>query len=184
MVSAVAGLAALSGVARAQGTACSNATLAGDYAFSIQGEQLGIVTGTAANQTLHLFGIPVLVNGVAMASFDGTGKFTQVDFVVQNGIKRPGDTISTGFDDSETGTYTVNPDCTGTFTVNAGGSAITVMFVVAGQGNEIHTVVSALHAPAAPPTADGTACGLGGCDLGVNIRSDGVKVAGSQGGAQ
>jgi len=174
-------LPALNGAASAQVTdldGCSNATLQGDYGFSIQGQFDGIVTleGMPPAPVLHPFASPIPINGLAMQNFHGDGTFTQVDFVMQDGIKRPGATISTGFDDNESGPYTVYPDCTGTFTIMAGPVTVTVMFVLARRGNEIHTVVKALHVPAAPPAADETTCGGGGCDLGVNIRSDGVKL--------
>jgi hypothetical protein len=43
---------------------------------------------------------------VALAHNDGDGNFTQVDFVVVNGVPQSTD-WRPGF-----GTYTVNPDCT------------------------------------------------------------------------
>jgi len=160
---------------------CSNATLQGDYGFSIQGQFDGIVLGLPGAPVLHPFTSPVPINGLAMQHFDGNtpGTFTQVDFVMQDGIERPGPPpLSTGFTDNESGPYTVYPDCTGTFTINAGPVTIVVMFVLAKQGNEIHTVVLSLHVPAVgATTVDGTICNaMNGCDLGVNIRSDGVKL--------
>ena len=196
MVGAVAGLAALagtSGAAQAQvpDVGCSNALLQGDYGFSIQGQFDGIITleGMPPVPVLHPFASPLPFNGVAMQHFDGNGKFTQVDFNLLDGIHEPGAIISTGFDGSEAGPYTVNPDCTGTFTIQIPPppatplTTVTVMFVLARNGHEIHTAVKALHAPGAPPAADGTLCtsngmasGTDGCNLGVNVRSDGVKL--------
>ena len=177
-------LPALTGAAWAQVTdldGCTNATLQGDYALTIQGQYDGIVTATAP--MLHPFKSPVPINGLVMQHFDGNtpGTFTQVDFVMQGGLERPGPPpLSTGFTDNEHGTYTVFPDCTGTFTIMAGPVTVVVMFVLAKQGNEIHTVVLSLHVPMLPATAtpgDSTICDpMNGCDLGVNVRSDGVKL--------
>lgn len=80
--------------------ACSNRTLSGSYAFRVSGEVFtpnGIVNR----------------DGVAMTHFDGEGGLTQVDWVVANGAVVPGPPNQYGFHDMETGSYTVNPDCTG-----------------------------------------------------------------------
>lgn len=182
-LAAAIALLALSSAARAQSTdndGCSNATLRGDYAFTVQGETLGLA-GTPP-QYLSTY-IPV--NGVAMTSFDGNGNLTQVDFVMKNGIQRPGipDPV-TGFDIDETGTYTVYSDCTGTFTVDfAANNFLTVQFVLAGKGGtgqaiEIQTVVSEQHLPSGTPVGD-LSCPTTpstGCDLLVQIRSNGTKL--------
>src|SRR5258708_35185440 len=83
---------------------CSNATLKGDYAFTILGDALNSNGTTSVSK------------GIAMTNFDGAGKLTQVDFAVNDGNPSPGDGNSiTGFhfQTGETGTYKVNPDCTG-----------------------------------------------------------------------
>ena len=83
-------LPALSGVARADDFGCSNATLQGDYAFSV----------------LSLLPQNVVVG---IGTFDGKGGFTQIDY--------PGDRLRTdgtlAFRTGQTGSYLVNPDCTG-----------------------------------------------------------------------
>jgi len=83
MVAAAIALPALSGVGRAQSTdndGCTNATLKGDYAFSVID-----------------FILPQVVVGIG--SFDGKGGFTQVDYI--------GDSLRTmnakGFRGGETG---------------------------------------------------------------------------------
>ncbi len=94
---------ALSGMALAatDNDGCSSATLRGDYAFTVSGE------------TVDSMGI-TFIHGVAMTNFDGAGNLTQVDFVTRNGALLPGPTDpTTGFRTSQTGTYKVNPDCTG-----------------------------------------------------------------------
>jgi len=81
--------------------ACSNASLKGMYGQTISGE------------ILPAAGVVLPQNGIAMTTFDGKGTFTQEDFVVIGGAP-----TSTGFETGETGTYTVNSDCTGTATIN------------------------------------------------------------------
>ncbi len=141
-LAAVVMLAAI-GVARAQADdhdGCSDATLRGDYGFRISGEILGP---------------PVtLIDGVAMTHFDGKGNLTQVDFVMANGVPIPGPTDpTTGFRIDETGTYHVNPDCTGYaefhFPPPPGltGQVFNLMFVLSDHGRKIHTVVSQLILP-------------------------------------
>ena len=92
----------LSSAAWAGGTddyGCSNANLRGSYAFTIEGQTLGIVG--SPDQPLPA---PIPVNGVAMTWFDGKGKLTQVDYVMKGGVKRPGNGADNGFDSGETGT--------------------------------------------------------------------------------
>jgi len=104
--------------------ACSNRTLRGDYGSAIEGEILG-------------FGP---VRGVVMTHFDGKGNFTQVDHVVVNGTP-PALAWTPG-----SGTYSVNPDCTGAAQIIIPGSPfspVNLHFVVVKQGKEIHQVVDA-----------------------------------------
>ena len=74
-----------------------------------------------------------------MAHYDGNGNFTQVDFAVVNGVAqstewRPG-----------SGTYTVNPDCTGSAVLipTPGAAPIFQHFVIVNNGKEILGVVDA-----------------------------------------
>jgi hypothetical protein len=105
---------------------CSNRTLSGDYGFSLKG-----VLFPAP-------GLSLAFRGVVMVHYDGKGNFTQLDHVVTNGVPpaqewRPG-----------SGTYTVNPNCTGISVINIPGNpqpTITVHFVVVQQGHEIFQVV-------------------------------------------
>ena len=105
-------------------SACSNSTIRGSYAFTIHG-------------TLFLpNGSTLVVDGIDKVTFDGKGNFTQVDAVAMNGILdapgwRPG-----------TGTYSVNPDCTGTITVTNGNQPeIHLQMIIAQSGNTIHEMV-------------------------------------------
>ncbi|MGD1025496.1 MAG: hypothetical protein ABR880_22160 [Candidatus Sulfotelmatobacter sp.] len=136
----------LMAVSPAQAAACWNASLRGRYAQTISGE---ILPGP---------GIVQPQNGVAITNFDGQGTFTQEDFVVIGGTP-----VSLGFATGETGTYTVNSDCTGTATINyPDGSWIDLELVVIDQGNEFRTVVSVLN--------------LRGTTLPANIASSGQRL--------
>lgn len=105
-------------------TACSNATIRGSYALTIHGT-LFLPNGTT-----------LVVDGIDKVTFDGKGNFTQVDAVAMNGNLdvpgwRPG-----------TGTYSVNPDCTGTQTIMVPGLPdLHLQFIVAQSGNTIHQIV-------------------------------------------
>jgi len=135
----------LGGPSLAQAGTCSNNSLKGKYGQTISGE---LLPGP---------GVVLPQNGDAMTQFDGNGKFTQLDFVVINGTP-----TSSGFQ-SETGTYKVNSDCTGTATINyPDGSQIDLELVVVKQGREFRTVVSFLT--------------MGGHAVPVNIGSSGVRV--------
>lgn len=107
---------------------CSNRTLRGEYAFAIEGFALGGPTA-----------LPL--RGVAMTKFDGRGNLSQVDHVVLNGMLPPVDWTPA------TGTYAVNPDCTGRAQINILGSPfspVILRFVVSKNGKQINTVVSKL----------------------------------------
>lgn len=170
------GLLLLAGSAKAQEpSVCTNATLNGDYAFTVSG-QLFIPVPTAPG-TFHV----ILREGVAMTHFDGFGNLSQVDLVLSDPNAPPPPGVpptdkTTGFHTDEKGTYTVHPDCTGTFTINnpeltnpqtgktTPGAIIVVKFVLSDHGRAIHTVVTAVT----PPGAAGPVPAL--------IRSEGHKL--------
>jgi len=108
-----------------QSGACSNATLRGEYGFTITGQ---ILAGPAAGP----------VAGVAMEFFDGRGNLTQLDHVAHNGNPpavqwRPA-----------TGTYTINANCTGTEEIDFtdGSPSLHLSMVVLRFGREIRVVVN------------------------------------------
>ena len=106
--------------------ACNNRLIEGTYGFTIEGQKLG-GAGPVGLQV-----------GVAMATYDGVGGFTQIDTVTVDG------TVVADFTHTRaTGTYTVNPDCTGTFTIDFtdGRPPVAANFVVSTDGSEIDTVV-------------------------------------------
>lgn len=139
---------------------CTNATLNGDFAFRISG------------QVFTPAGI-VYRDGVAMANFNGVDTITQVDYVLANGVPVPGPANSYGFHNHESGSYSVNPDCTGAAVIHfpippggTSGAVIQLAFVVADHGRELHTIVTSLT----PPNTM--------VPVPANIHSDATKVSG------
>jgi hypothetical protein len=115
-------------------SACRDSTIRGSYAFTIHG-------------TIFLpNGSTLLIDGIAKEPFDREGNETQVDAVATNGMLAPGWRPGTG-------TYSVNPDCTGTQTIVIPGRPdLHLQFVIAQGGNSIHQVVID---PGAGVTAEG-----------------------------
>ena len=141
---------ALSGMAWAADDhdGCSNATLIGDYGFRVVGQA----------PTLNANHAPSVTVVVGMKHFDGAGNFTQVDFGVDDGVPDPSEVDATTgafhFRTGETGTYTVNPDCTGSMELHLvppgiPGGVIKTMFVLSNHGRAIHEVVAELTPPGA-----------------------------------
>ena len=107
----------------AHASACSNSTIQGTYAFTIHG------------QVFLPGGSTLLIDGLAKTTFDGKGNLTQLDAIAVNGNVAPGWA-------SNTGTYSVNPDCTGTFTVTNGNQPpVHLQMIVAQSGNTIRDMV-------------------------------------------
>jgi len=105
---------------------CNNRLIAGSYGFTVEGTKLG-GPGPVGPQV-----------GVAMTDFDGNGNLTQIDSVTINGV-----TVADWTHTPANGTYTVNPDCTGSFIINFtdGRPTVKVNFVVVENGSEIDAVV-------------------------------------------
>jgi len=106
---------------------CNNGLIEGSYGFSVQGTKLA---------GLGLVGLQV---GVAMTHFDGQGGLSQIDTVTIDGK------VAADFTHPPAnGTYTVNADCTGSFTLifTDGRPPVTTAFVVVEGGREIDTVVT------------------------------------------
>jgi hypothetical protein len=117
---------------------CANATLHGVYAFHITG------------QILAPAAVAGPVSGVALTTFDGLGNLTQIDNIVHNGVVPVEDWRPAN------GAYTVNSDCTGTFTFTPAptnpadaGPELKVHFVLTNNGAQILTVVTG--SPNTPP---------------------------------
>jgi hypothetical protein len=118
-IGAVAALAlGLAPLAKAERKECSVATLEGSFVR----RDTGFVTAPPE--------IAGPLNGVHLVTFDGNGAFTSAGWSSLNGNVSE----STG-----TGTYKVNPDCTGTYTsVSSTGRTGTAFFVITDNGNEMH----------------------------------------------
>src|SRR5579864_9335971 len=107
--------------AKADDKGCSNATLRGTFAYT----STGFITAPPA------FAGPFAETGTQ--SFDGRGGTTAAVTSSQNGNILPL-TI--------TGSYTVNPDCTGTMTLQVSPIAVTVdvFFVIDDGGNGFQAI--------------------------------------------
>lgn len=101
---------------------CSNRTLFGEYGTQIEGTILG------PNLSLRT---------LTLVHYNGSGEFTGVDHVVLGG--NPPDQEWR----QSTGTYEVNPDCTGSASVEVapGNPPLTYHFIVTDHGREILLVV-------------------------------------------
>lgn len=137
---------------------CSNETLLGDYAFRISGE---------------IFTSAGIVNrdGIALTHFDGDHTLAQVDYVLANGVPVEGPTDANGFHDHETGTYTVNENCTGSAEIDfptppggTSGAVIKLFLVIFNDGRQLNTIVTSITPPNSTQAVP------------ANIHSDAVRV--------
>ena len=174
-------LLSLSGAAQAgdhdgHGGLCSNATLKGPFSFIGHGEILGLKTDDGV---LHPYAAPSILDDVALVTFDGMGKFDRTDFGMIGGLPKGGKTT---FNPKQEGTYTVNPDCTGTMKIvyTAGGAVpagveTDLNIVVAADGTLIESVVyRAVTVSGA--SMDGQAVCPPDCEQGVQESFEGKKV--------
>jgi hypothetical protein len=113
--------------AQSNSHACNDELIRGHYGFTVQGTKLGGL-GPTGQQI-----------GVAMTEFDGKGNLTQLDTVTIDGK-----VVADFTHPPATGTYHINTDCTGTFTIEFadGRPPVTTAFVVVWGGMEIDTVVT------------------------------------------
>lgn len=108
-----------------EGFACSNATLKGNYGFTITGIR------PAAR------GLPqVALVGTALTAFHGDGTFDQFDNL---NVNSPDVTYQP--DRPGTGTYNLNPDCSGTMSLTASGVTLQLSITVVDHGREVRTAV-------------------------------------------
>lgn len=103
------------------GPRCSTRTLNGDYGFALDGTFLPATP----------------VRGVVMQHYDGNGNITQVDHLVIFGTPPPLEWTP------GTGSYTVNPDCTGAAVLHTVTGDVYLHFVVVNSGKQIDQVVDA-----------------------------------------
>ena len=137
---------------------CSSETLKGDYAFRISGE---IFAGASL----------IYRDGIALTSFDGSHLLTQVDWVLANGVPVAGPTDANGFHTDETGTYSVNENCTGQAEINfptppggTSGAVLKLFFVISDDGRQLNTIVTSITPPNTTTAVP------------ANIHSDAVRV--------
>ena len=115
-IAAVAALAlGIAPAAKAEYKGCSNATLKGTFVHTASGFE------TAPPSVAG----PLV--GVGTDTFDGNGGITVAATLSVNGTIVPV---------TATGTYQVNPDCTGTYKL----PGTTLVFVIGDSGNEIHAI--------------------------------------------
>jgi hypothetical protein len=112
------------------GSRCSNQTLLGNYGAQIEGT---VYIPNSPNPP-----VKVDLRTISMGYYDGAGNLTFRDHVIVDGNPPPVEWREAS------GTYVVNPDCTGTFSVvtDPGFPPIVVYFVVVKRGTEIHGVTN------------------------------------------
>ena len=110
-------------MAKADGKGCSNATLKGTFAD----KDTGFLTAPPAMAGPFA--------GVTTQTYDGNGNITAAGIVSLNGA-----IVAV----AQKGTYTVNPDCTGTYTVQISPIGLTAhgFFVIDDSGNELQIIVT------------------------------------------
>ncbi|RFU49210.1 hypothetical protein [Paraburkholderia sp. DHOC27] len=157
------------------GRLCSNATLRGAYGFTGHGEILGLI---GPDNKVHTFASSVILDDVALVTFDGAGKFTRTDFGMIGGVPKGGQTT---FNPYQSGTYTVNSDCTGTMQIvySAGGPTpagvqTDLEIVVVADGTLIESVASR-GITASGTTPDGVVCPPY-CEQAAQERFEGKKI--------
>jgi hypothetical protein len=127
---------------------------------------------------LHPYASTLILDDVALVTFDGTGGFVRTDYGVIGGLPKGGQTT---FNPAQNGTYTVNSDCTGTMKIiyTAGGAVpagveTDLQMVVAEDGTLIESVVSkAITVSGSTP--DNITCPQF-CEQGVQESFEGKKV--------
>jgi len=122
---------ALSGFALAESTGCSNATLKGDYAFSVVDNDPP----------------PALLVAIGIGRFDGNGGFSQIDYRGDSLGLDPNNPAAGNFVGGENGSYQVNHNCTGSQVVDLGPLTVENRFVISDGGRAIHAVVARAKLP-------------------------------------
>jgi hypothetical protein len=81
----------------------------------------------------------ILLRGLALQYFDGRGHISQIDHLVSDGIAPTQDWTA------GTGTYSVNPDCTGSAVIDSGSTPypVTLHFIIVDNGTKFLQVVDA-----------------------------------------
>jgi hypothetical protein len=108
-----------------EGFGCTNETLRGRYGFAVTGSRPAMPGGP-----------PVAVVGTALTTFHGDGTFDQFDNINVDSPAVPFQPNRPG-----TGTYTLNPDCSGSMSLTAGGATLELRITVVDRGQEVRTAV-------------------------------------------
>jgi hypothetical protein len=127
IVAALAGLIVLSSSQQANAQVCSNQSLKGSFGYT--------VTGTITKTTRPLIAGPFVA--VGKLTFDGVGGVKTVRSFNDNGFALR--------EDPGTGSYTMNKDCTGSFTITVGPSTNQVVLsldIVLDDTNQLRGVVT------------------------------------------
>jgi hypothetical protein len=110
---------------REAGFVCTNETLRGKYGLTITGTRPAVRGGPQ-----------VSIVGTALTTFHGDGSFDQFDNINVDSPAAPFQPDRPGF-----GTYNLNPDCSGSMTLTAGGVTLELSIVVVDHGRELRTAV-------------------------------------------
>jgi hypothetical protein len=108
-----------------EGFVCTNETLRGRYGFTLTGSRPAMPGGS-----------PVAVVGTALTTFHGDGTFDQFDNINVDSPAVPFQPNRPG-----SGTYTLNPDCSGSMSLTAGGVTLELRITVVDRGQEVRTAV-------------------------------------------
>jgi hypothetical protein len=105
---------------------CSNQTLSGSYGGASEGDLMPAP------------GVSLSFRALTMAQFDGRGHMYWYEHTVIDGVL-----LEPGWATKATGTYNVNPDCTGTLVVDTPNSPVPLHLglVIVKGGTEIHAVL-------------------------------------------
>jgi hypothetical protein len=120
---------------QAEDTTCSNQTLHGVYGISISGTRPA--PPPASGVPNYVPGTIEQVIGVDTRTFDGAGNFTQIS-------NDKGSLSGIAPNRAGQGTYSVNPDCSGTTTLNIPGVPFPVVIdiVIVSHGREFRGIVA------------------------------------------
>lgn len=108
---------------------CSNATLSGNYGLTFSGFQLQGYNGISGSISAAFYGAGLL-------TFDGAGNFAGAISGSENG-SLPGHRYTLILNSPATGTYTVNSDCTVSFTSTPGSGGDNFVGAIVGGGSEV-----------------------------------------------
>jgi hypothetical protein len=126
-IAALTACVILSGAVQAadEGFVCTNATLKGNYGFTVTGMRPATHGGPQ-----------VSIVGTALTRFHGDGTFDQFDNINVDSPAVPFQADRPG-----SGIYNLNPDCSGSMTLTAGGVTLELSITVVDQGREVRTAV-------------------------------------------